>query len=128
MKDTAGAPADLLPNLKKNFNAKKLCMFFILFARLVFLNGTDIISFFDDVGRKAAFGIRAVNRMQTLAHVDHDSGAQMREDIFKYKEESAKVLFLCRRQTIFFTRLIVFFSPPPGNIGECTCDLSTKEN
>ena len=101
MKDTAGAPADLLPNLKKNFNAKKLCMFFYFICSISFLNGTDIMSFFDDVGRKAAFGIRAVNRMQTLAHVDHDSGAQMREDIFKYKEESAKVRFLCRQNLIF---------------------------
>ena len=80
-----------------------VCFFFL--ARLVFLNETDIYIF--DVGRKAAFGIRAVNRMQTLAHVDHDSGAQMREDIFKYKEESAKVRFLCR-QKFFFTSLIVF--------------------
>ena len=84
-----------------------VCFFF---ARFVFLNGTDIISFFDDVGRKAAFGIRAVNRMQTLAHVDHDSGAQMREDIFKYKEESAKVRFcvVVNFFYIFFTRLILF--------------------
>ena len=82
-------------------------VFFIhLFARLVF----DIIFFFflGCVGRKAAFGIRAVNRMQTLAHVDHDSGAQMREDIFKYKEESAKVRFVSSSKKNFFTRLIVF--------------------
>ena len=56
-----------------------------------------IISF--DIGRKAAFGIRAVNRMATLAHVEHDGKAQMREDIFKYKEESAKV---CCVVVVFF--------------------------
>ena len=70
--------------------------------------------------------------MQTLAHVDHDSGAQMREDIFKYKEESAKVRFcvVVNFFYIFFTRLIVFLFTffSPGNIGECTCDISTKEN
>jgi hypothetical protein len=58
------------------------------FDELEFLK---LIIFFD-IGRKAAFGIRAVNRMATLAHAEHDTGkAQMREDIFKYKEESAKV-------------------------------------
>ena len=78
-----------------------VCFFF---ARFVFLNGTDIISFFDDVGRKAAFGIRAVNRMQTLAQVDHDSGAQMREDIFNFKEESARVCFCVVLFSFFFFR------------------------
>ena len=58
-----------------------------------------------DVGRKAAFGIRAVNRMQTLAQVDHDSGAQMREDIFNFKEESARVCFCA---VLFFAILIDF--------------------
>jgi hypothetical protein len=59
-----------------------------------------------DIGRKAAFSIKAVNRMASLAHMEHDSGkAQMREAISKYKEESARVcwLFLLR----FSTRLIV---------------------
>jgi calcium/calmodulin-dependent protein kinase I len=87
VKDTAGAPADLLPNVKKNFNAKKLCMFFFFFFFFLKL----IINSFFYIGRKAAFSIRAVNRMATLAHVEHDGKAQMREDIFKYKEESAKV-------------------------------------
>ena len=54
-----------------------------------------IINLFYVIGRKAAFGIRAVNRMATLAHSDHDGKAQMREDIFKYKEESAKVCCCC---------------------------------
>jgi hypothetical protein len=47
---------------------------------------------FFDIGHKAAFSIKAVNRMASLAHSAHDHGkAQMREDIFKYKEESARV-------------------------------------
>jgi len=50
---------------------------------------------FFDIGRKAAFSIKAVHRMASLAHSEHDTGkAQMREDIYKYKEESAKVRWL----------------------------------
>jgi serine/threonine protein kinase len=61
-----GSPADLLPHVKRAFNAKQLW-------------------------RKAAFSIKAVNRMATLAHMEHDPGkVQMRADISKYKEESAK--------------------------------------
>jgi len=68
-----GGPADLLPNVKRAFNAKQLW-------------------------RKAALSIKAVNRMASLAHhsehdlhPEHDSGkAQMRKDISKYKEESAR--------------------------------------
>ncbi|KAF8809413.1 Pkinase-domain-containing protein [Phlegmacium glaucopus] len=59
-----GGPADLLPNVKRAFNAKQLW-------------------------RKAAFSIKAVNRMASLAHSDPGK-AQMREDISKYKEESAR--------------------------------------
>ena len=94
-----GAPRDLLPEVKKHFNAKKLCMFFFLFT---FLKLIIII----DIGRKAAFGIRAVNRMATLAHVEHDGKAQMREDIFKYKEESAKV---CCVVNCFMRLMLSFF-------------------
>ena len=57
-----------------------------------FLRALKLICYLFDIGRKAAHSIRAVNRMATLAHVEHDPGkAQMREDIYKYKEESAKV-------------------------------------
>lgn len=63
--------------------------------------------FFFDIGRKAAHSIRAVNRMATLAHVEHDPGrAQMREDIYKYKEESAKVCWSF--SVTSFMRLIAF--------------------
>ena len=95
-----GAPRDLLPDVKKHFNAKKLCMFF--FFLFTFLKLIIII----DIGRKAAFGIRAVNRMATLAHVEHDGKAQMREDIFKYKEESAKV---CCVVNCFMRLMLSFF-------------------
>ncbi|KAF8153278.1 kinase-like domain-containing protein [Crassisporium funariophilum] len=60
-----GGMADLLPNVKKAFNAKQLW-------------------------RKAAFSIKAVNRMASLAHSDPTGMVKMREDISKYKEESAR--------------------------------------
>jgi len=63
-----GGPADLLPNVKRAFNAKKLW-------------------------RKATSTIRAVNRMATLVHVDHHvdhHAVQMRERLTQYKEESEK--------------------------------------
>ena len=62
--------------------------------------GTWILELtFCDIGRKAALSIKAVNRMASLAHhsehdlhPEHDPGkAQMRKDISKYKEESARV-------------------------------------
>ncbi|KAJ3774335.1 kinase-like domain-containing protein [Lentinula raphanica] len=61
-----GGPTDLLPHVKKAFNAKGLW-------------------------RKAAFSIRALNRMTTLAGSGYHSEAQrLREDVASYKEESEK--------------------------------------
>ncbi|KAF9559773.1 Pkinase-domain-containing protein [Agrocybe pediades] len=60
-----GGPTDLLPNVKKAFNAKQLW-------------------------RKATSTIKAVNRMALLAHADTGLN-QMRDNLNKYKEESAKV-------------------------------------
>ncbi|TFK20624.1 CAMK/CAMK1 protein kinase [Coprinopsis marcescibilis] len=62
---TDGTPADLLPNVKRAINAKKLW-------------------------RKAAFGIRAMNRMATLAQLPASEAAIMRSNVDKYKEESEK--------------------------------------
>jgi len=62
-----GEPTDLLPNVKKAFNAKQLW-------------------------RKAAFSIKAMNRMASLAH-SHPEAALIRENLYKYKEESARVRF-----------------------------------
>ncbi|KAF8170137.1 calcium/calmodulin-dependent protein kinase [Pholiota molesta] len=60
-----GGPADLLPNVKKAFNAKQLW-------------------------RKATSTIKAVNRMTLLAHVEVSGHAKIREEVNKYKEESAR--------------------------------------
>ncbi|KAK7449245.1 Calcium/calmodulin-dependent protein kinase type I [Stygiomarasmius scandens] len=63
-----GGPADLLPHVKKAFNAKKLW-------------------------RKAAFSIRALNRMSTLAAGHPDPERQnLQENVIKFKEESEKEL------------------------------------
>ena len=61
-----GTPADLLPNVKRAFDAKKLW-------------------------RKAAFSIRAVNRMASLAAAtEHTEASAMRANIDQYKAESEK--------------------------------------
>ncbi|ESK84761.1 calcium calmodulin dependent protein [Moniliophthora roreri MCA 2997] len=64
--DTQG-PTDLLPHVMKAFNAKKLW-------------------------RKAAFSIRAVNRMSALAggQLPHTEAQKLSENVLKYKEESEK--------------------------------------
>jgi hypothetical protein len=43
------------------------------------------------VGRKATSTIKAVNRMTLLAHVEVSGHAKIREEVNKYKEESARV-------------------------------------
>lgn len=80
-----GGPADLLPSVKRAFNAKKLCMLYGPRKK------TSFLTF--NVGRKATSTIKAINRMATLAHVD-PGAAQMREKLTQYKEESEKVCFL----------------------------------
>ncbi|KAJ3799618.1 Pkinase-domain-containing protein [Lentinula aff. detonsa] len=63
-----GGPTDLLPHVKKAFNAKGLW-------------------------RKAAFSIRALNRMTVLAgsgYNNHAEAQRLREDVATYKEESEK--------------------------------------
>ncbi|GLB40023.1 putative protein kinase superfamily protein [Lyophyllum shimeji] len=60
-----GAPTDLLPHVKKAFNAKQLW-------------------------RKAGHSIRAMNRMASLAASHHHPEyAKLRDDLRQYKEESA---------------------------------------
>ncbi|KAG5644842.1 hypothetical protein DXG03_007569 [Asterophora parasitica] len=62
-----GAPTDLLPHVKKAFNAKLLW-------------------------RKAGFSIRAMNRMAALAHNHHenDEYTKLRDDLQQFKAESAQ--------------------------------------
>ncbi|KAG6853399.1 hypothetical protein C0991_004732 [Blastosporella zonata] len=63
---SSGAPADLLPHVKKAFNAKQLW-------------------------RKAGVSIRAMTRMATLAGAHHNTEyTKLREDVQQYKDESAK--------------------------------------
>lgn len=80
-----GGPADLLPNVKKAFNAKQLCTSpFPLCVSGQRLN-------LGAVGRKATSTIKAVNRMTLLAHAEVSGHAKIREEVNKYKEESARV-------------------------------------
>jgi calcium/calmodulin-dependent protein kinase I len=62
--DREGAPKDLLPNVKRAFDAKQLW-------------------------RKAASTIKAVNRMTLLAHPEAGSLQALRANVAQYKEESA---------------------------------------
>jgi serine/threonine protein kinase len=64
--DSQGEPTDLLPHVKKAFNAKKLW-------------------------KKAGNSIKAMNRMAAMAHSSHShvsERSKLREDVNKYKEES----------------------------------------
>ncbi|KAF8062453.1 kinase-like domain-containing protein [Lyophyllum atratum] len=63
-----GAPTDLLPHVKKAFNAKQLW-------------------------RKAGFSIRAMNRMAALVG-SHTEYTQLRDQLQEYKDESAQVRLL----------------------------------
>ena len=54
------------------------------------------------VGRKATSTIKAVNRMASLAHHDHLVVVEMRENVNKYKEESARVRWLSFRVVYYF--------------------------
>ncbi|KAJ3850841.1 Pkinase-domain-containing protein [Lentinula lateritia] len=79
-----GGPTDLLPHVKKAFNAKGLW-------------------------RKAAFSIRALNRMTVLAGSgynfsnNHAEAQRLREDVATYKEESEKAcLFSAHRSRAHF--------------------------
>ncbi|KAG6837141.1 hypothetical protein H0H93_014046 [Arthromyces matolae] len=61
--DSNGAPADLLPHVKKAFDAKQLW-------------------------RKAGVSILAMKRFSTLAGTDHKT--KLRQEVLQYKEESEK--------------------------------------
>ncbi|KAG5340406.1 Calcium/calmodulin-dependent protein kinase type I [Termitomyces sp. J132] len=61
----SGKPADLLPHVKKAFNAKQLW-------------------------RKAGFSIRAMTRMASLAGAHNPVYAKLREDVQQFKAESEK--------------------------------------
>ena len=105
-----------------------------------------------DIGKKAAFSIRAVTRMATLAHAEHDTGrAEMRDNVFRYKEESAKVCvgvcLLLNLRLIAFCLIffLIFFFKENLEVCNfyiyslsikrltlfligCACDISSKEN
>jgi calcium/calmodulin-dependent protein kinase I len=80
----SGGPTDLLPYVKKAFDARGLCACRI--ARPFHSFDRRFI------GRKAAFSIKALNRMATLAnsHLSEDA-KQLSNNVRLYQEESAKV-------------------------------------
>jgi len=101
----SGGPTDLLPHVKRAFNAKQLW-------------------------KKAAFSIRAVNRMTALAH--HSLGPDvmtLSETLKKYKEESAKEVM--ENASIMHQHPNESTGEKPGKSGDSTVhsaadDLPTK--
>lgn len=86
--DREGAPKDLLPNVKRAFDAKQLCTSYS--HTFVVLACSDLFwLLLLDTGRKAASTIKAVNRMTLLAHPEAGSLQQLRASVAQYKEESA---------------------------------------
>ncbi|TEB26791.1 Pkinase-domain-containing protein [Coprinellus micaceus] len=86
-----GEPADLLPNVKRAFNAKA-------------------------AWRKAGFSIRALNRMQTLAHGGiSEEAAKLKADVEGYKAESERE----RMETASIT-----YQPPQS--GDSHEDLASR--
>jgi calcium/calmodulin-dependent protein kinase I len=86
--DHTGAAADLLPQVKKNFDAKKTCTSFYFWLTTGYPSPT-----FLNIVRKAVFTMMAMKRMTTLASLS--PGAEdFNRNLQQYKEESEKVRLL----------------------------------
>ena len=84
--DHTGAAADLLPQVKRGFDAKGTCEHLLFFALLLTVSHRPLLL----TVRKAVFTMMAMKRMSTL--VSLSPGAQaFGRNLAKYKEESEKV-------------------------------------
>lgn len=81
-----GTPTDLLPHVRKAFNARRTCMFRSLFVRETC---TVLIAPLHAV-RKAVFSMMAMKRMSMMAQHLTPEQHQLNEDVYKYKQESEK--------------------------------------
>lgn len=82
--DSTGGATDLLPQVKKNFDAKKTCK-----SRFQLFDDRFSSAFLHTV-RKAVFTMMAMKRMTTLASLS--PGAEdFNRNLLQYKEESEKV-------------------------------------
>jgi len=81
-----GQPADLLPHVKKAFNARRTCAFHFPSALLI---SAPVLTHYRLV-RKAVFSMMAMRRMSTMASHLSPEHHRLNEDVFKYKQESEK--------------------------------------
>ncbi|KAG6377362.1 hypothetical protein JVT61DRAFT_15158 [Boletus reticuloceps] len=80
-----GEPADLLPHVRKAFNARRTRMF-----RFCFIQPKCILIAPIRAVRKAVFSMMAMKRMLMLAHHLTPEQHQLNEDMYQFKQESEK--------------------------------------
>ena len=81
-----GEPTDLLPHVRKAFNARRTCTFRFRFVPLECI----LITAPARAVRKAVFSMMAMKRMSILAHHLTPEHRQLNEDVFQFKQESEK--------------------------------------
>ena len=85
----AGTAPDLLPGVKRNFDARKTCGSFYFHLTIGCASSTPL-----NIVRKAVFSMMAMNRMSSLRS---PAAEAFGEDLRRYKEESEKVRLLVVR-------------------------------
>jgi calcium/calmodulin-dependent protein kinase I len=83
VENETGEPRDLLPHVRKAFDARKTCAPHI--PPLVELLNVTFLTV-----RKAVFGMMAMKRMSTLAHHMSPEAHKLNEDLYQFKQESEK--------------------------------------
>ena len=81
-----GEPADLLPQVRKAFNARRTCAFRFRLVRVRCILMIAPIR----VVRKAVFSMMAMKRMSILAQHLTPEQHQLNEDVYQFKQESEK--------------------------------------
>ena len=84
-----GEPTDLLPHVRKAFNARRTCTCCFRFVQLRHILMIAPIR----AVRKAVFSMMAMKRMSSLAMAHHHLSPehhQLNEDVFQFKQESEK--------------------------------------
>lgn len=82
----SGTAPDLLPQVKKNFDARKACQSFYFYLTIDYVSSTLL-----NIVRKAVFIMMAMKRMTILASPNAEAFGH---NLQQYKEESEKVRFL----------------------------------
>lgn len=91
VENETGEPRDLLPHVRKAFDARRTCSSHVPYHTRGNTERRDIFTV-----RKAVLGMMAMKRMTTLAHPTHvnsmlsPEARKLGEDLHQFKEESAK--------------------------------------